>query len=111
MAYRKANNLEASGAVSQSLYNKITVHVPSASTGGKTYATLRPGMESALVRDLKDSLMALKFLNSLTSGSDVYDLDTVVAVKAFQTAYALKVDGIAGNETLNRLYQLAPPAP
>ncbi len=103
LAYQKANQLEETGTVSESLYNKITVKVPVRTT----YATLQPGTSSASVGTMKAKLISLKLLDAANTSND-YDAATVTAVRAFQSNYGLKVDGVAGNKTLTKLYQLVP---
>lgn len=65
------------------------------------YATLRKGSSGEAVLQMQKALLQLGYTVN-TNGS--YTNDTVTAVKAFQSANGLGVDGIAGTETLSKLY-------
>jgi general secretion pathway protein A len=64
-------------------------------------AALNPGMIGTAVGWLRTQLSALE--HSSDSGSSSYDASLVAAVKRFQVSQHLKVDGIAGEETLIHL--------
>ena len=67
-----------------------------------TYSrTLKRGCKGDDVLELQQSLNQLAFSSLTLNGS--YGSATVKAVKAFQKAQKLTVDGIAGTKTLNRL--------
>lgn len=63
---------------------------------------LQSGSEGAAVRALQKRLRALGYLTESADGS--YGEKTRAAVIAFQTGNGLKVDGIAGTDTLNAIY-------
>lgn len=69
------------------------------------YSTLRPGNEGV---DIKNMQSALYFLNFPISVDGKYGPQTQQAVLSFQRANKLTADGLAGNQTLSRLYSLAP---
>jgi len=64
-------------------------------------AALNPGMIGTAVVWLRTQLAALEHLPD--SGSSTYDINLMNAVKQFQESQHLKVDGIAGEETLIHL--------
>ena len=72
---------------------------PVASTG----ESLKSGMNGDAVRALQKRLKALGFYNGSVDGD--YGSGTTAAVEAFQAANGLKVDGVAGTNTLNKLYE------
>lgn len=66
------------------------------------YATLRYGDSG---KDVKKMQLALNELGFSTGGSDgKFGPATEKAVRQFQKKYKLKVDGVAGNQTLTLLY-------
>lgn len=69
--------------------------------GAEGYYTLREGDENAYVLEMQRRLVAL---NYLTVATGEFDSATTAAVKAFQRANGLKVDGLAGAGTQKALY-------
>lgn len=68
-----------------------------------TYTTLKNGSRGDDVKQLQNSLINAGY--NLTGGADgVYGSYTANAVKQYQKANGLIVDGIAGNQTLSHLY-------
>lgn len=67
-----------------------------------TYTKLRRGDTGARVTQLQNALAAAGYYTGNITG--YYNYGTYVAVMAFQTANGLKVDGIAGQQTLSTLY-------
>lgn len=51
---------------------------------------------------MQDVLRQLGYLTSEVNG--IYDDATVLAVKSFQQRNGLQVDGVAGSDTLRKLY-------
>ena len=66
--------------------------------------TLKPGAQSADVKNLATILKGKNFLRS-DYNSDVYDAELLEAVKRFQTQHNLEADGIVGAGTRNLLNQ------
>ena len=64
--------------------------------------TLRSGDDGPSVRALQTRLKALGYYNGNVDGD--FGSGTVEAVKAFQRAHSISVDGAAGSGTLNRLF-------
>ena len=62
---------------------------------------LKKGMGGSDVRDMQILLNSLDYDCGTADG--IFGAKTVTAVKAFQEAEGLKVDGIAGPETLERI--------
>ena len=75
--------------------------VTTAETSGNT-GTLRKGDGGDAVALLQEELIRLGYLSGSADGN--YGEKTAAAVKAFQKANGLQVDGSAGPETLNRIY-------
>ncbi|MBR4081559.1 MAG: peptidoglycan-binding protein [Clostridia bacterium] len=69
------------------------------------YATLRYGQNGAAVKTMQTALNKLGYKTGGTDGK--YGPATRTAVRAFQKANGLKVDGVAGNQTLTLLYKKA----
>lgn len=69
-----------------------------------TYTTLKSGSKGDDVKKLQQSLIDAGY-NVGSAGADgIYGKNTAAAVKAYQQANGLTVDGIAGNQTLGTLY-------
>ena len=73
---------------------------------GGTFATLRKGDRGDSVVQLQDALYQLGYMtvNDITGS---FDSATFSAVQEFQRTNGLTVDGVAGNDTLQRLYSSA----
>ncbi|AXF57611.1 peptidoglycan-binding protein [Salicibibacter kimchii] len=69
---------------------------------------LEEGDESALVEDLQETLKDAGYYNGKADG--YFDDDTHEAVKNFQEATDINVDGLAGPETFGTLYYETPEA-
>ncbi len=74
-----------------------------------TEKTLRSGARGDDVQSLQSELQKLGLYSKALDG--VYGRGTVAAVKAFQSRYGLKADGVAGPKTLNKLNELTASAP
>lgn len=70
------------------------------------YTILRPGNEGKRVQEMQERLIELGFLEGEADGQ--YGPKTKEAVTAYQRRSGLKADGIAGKETLTRLYSADP---
>ncbi len=99
MAFQLRNNLTVDGkagpATQRALYG----------TGGNSpisYSALRPGDSGTAVRNLQYTLYELGYYDGSMDGD--YGQTTEDAVRAFQIQNNLSVDGIAGSDTLARLY-------
>lgn len=73
-----------------------------------SYRTLRKGMTGDDVKRLQNELIKLKFMPAGTA-TGVYDSRTERAVRQYQAAAGLFVDGIAGQKTQDKLYGTQPP--
>lgn len=65
------------------------------------YSTLRPGTKGGSVTAMQQALHKLGYT---LKADGTYGPATARMVRAFQSRNSLKVDGIAGNQTLTRLY-------
>ena len=113
-AFQEANGLTADGVAGQATYAllfsenvlaKGTTPTPlpegnQESSG--TWTTMRRYDSGENVAQLQESLITLGFLSGPADGN--YGEKTVAAVKAFQRANGLKVDGTAGAETQQLLF-------
>ena len=68
------------------------------------FRTLAPGHEGEAVRDLQQRLADLGF-ETAPAEAGVYGDSTATAVRAFQTARGLRVDGICGRQTWSGLVE------
>ena len=80
----------------------------SSSPVSSTGESLREGDNGDAVRTLQQRLKTLGYYTGSVDGD--YGSGTVAAVKAFQRAYDIKEDGIAGTNTLNALYSQDAPS-
>ncbi len=67
------------------------------------YKTVRPGDQGDSVVQVQDCLVEFGYLE-LEQVTGIYDDTTTQAVRNFQAAWKLTVDGIAGPETLKILF-------
>ena len=74
-----------------------------ATAAGDLYETVRPGDSGDVVVQIQDVLVSIGYL-APSQISGVYDAATETAVRNFQTANGLKVDGICGSQTLSVLF-------
>ena len=65
------------------------------------YDTVRPGEAGEVVVEIQDCLVQFGYMEVVNG---IYDDVTEAAVRAFQQAHNLKVDGICGDETLKILF-------
>lgn len=104
-AFQMANGLNADGVAGSKTYAALFSPnaVPAGSTGTTTkpYTTLRKGDTGDAVTQLQRALLNLGYTVN-TNGT--YTNETVTAVKQFQSANGLSVDGVAGQDTLTKLY-------
>jgi N-acetylmuramoyl-L-alanine amidase len=70
----------------------------------ESFRALGPGAEGEGVRDLQQRLANLGF-ESAPAAAGSYDESTVVAVRAFQAARGLRVDGVCGRQTWSSLVE------
>ncbi|MGI6691932.1 MAG: peptidoglycan-binding protein [Christensenellales bacterium] len=114
-AFQKNNGLTVSGVADlgtqRALYAETAVAAPGvtaspapAPTTAMDYypVTLRIGLSGEAVRAMQTRLIALQYLKGKADG--IFGTATAAAVTAFQRANGLKADGLAGKETLGKLY-------
>lgn len=112
-AFQTANALYADGVAGPKTLNRLNSSSAVAAAGGSsasssvgkndTSTTLRHGMKGMeQIRDMQTRLTELGYYSGSITGN-FGDL-TLKAVKAFQTANSLSADGIAGKNTLTKLY-------
>ncbi|MBQ8537679.1 MAG: peptidoglycan-binding protein [Clostridia bacterium] len=105
-AFQKANGLVADGVAGsqtlQKLYGTSAEKAEKAETAETSYDTLRTGSTGTQVKKLQQALKDLGYLNGSVDGS--YGSATQKAVRTFQSQNSLTADGIAGKNTLQKLY-------
>lgn len=70
----------------------------------ESFRTLGPGSEGEAVRDLQQRLAGLGFETAPAEAGE-YGESTVAAVRAFQSARGLRIDGICGRQTWSGLVE------
>lgn len=93
-AFQKAMDIEANGIIGPVTWAALEDLT--------TVTKLQSGDSGEEVTRLQNRLIVLGYLSGTAGGQ--YDADTEEAVKAFQEANGLAVDGIAGSQTLEKLY-------
>ena len=120
-SFQKKNGVRQDGAASPEVQKLIFEGKPVNAKGKKVSVSILPnfpveefsaGDKGWQVTDLQNTLKAMGYYTAEPTG--VYDTATQNAVKKFQSAHHLTVDGIAGKKTLqllNLLAVTATPAP
>ncbi len=88
-------------AVAFALVMALALSMASAALAG--YSTIPYGQQSTAVRKMQDKLKELGYYKGDIDGK--FGPQTLKAVKAFQTAIGITVDGKPGNKTLTALYE------
>ncbi len=122
-AFQKANGLTADGVVGKGTLNKLNSNSAVANTGKPATVTKKPtitntprptatpkvenvylqeGSSGSKVKTLQQRLISLGWLSGKADGE--YGGATQAAVQAFQKKSGLWADGIAGPDTLEKLY-------
>ena len=106
MKFQKSRGLTQDGVAGKTTLAAIAsaVEGTGSTPSGSTGTALREGDTGAKVTDLQTRLKSLKYYYGDITGS--FGSLTKQAVKKFQEANNLTVDGIAGTATLNKLYAL-----
>lgn len=108
-AFQKANGLNADGKAGVLTYAILFSDkavgagstLPEATSTPMIYTTLQKGASGEAVTQLQKALLSLGYTVN-TNGT--YNNETVDAVKKFQSSNGLNVDGVAGPNTLAKLY-------
>ena len=118
-AFQEANGLEADGVAGKATYAVLFSNnalakgatptpvasetpAPEAQESTETWNKLQKGSAGDSVAQLQEALIGLGYMSGKVDGT--YGDKTVSAVKAFQKANGLTVDGTAGEETQKLLY-------
>ena len=103
VAFQQRNNLMSDGVAGpDTLKLMYSAAARKASSVVAYLGALRLGMNGDGVRGLQQRLKDLKYYTGSVDGD--FGQNTYKAVIAFQTAVSLTPDGVAGKETLNKLY-------
>lgn len=100
-AFQQANNLEADGIVGPDTWNALGVSVEGLVQGNGSGPRLDPGVSGEPVKKLQERLAEFGFDPQGADGA--FGPNTEAAVRAFQQANNLEVDGIVGPDTWNAL--------
>ena len=101
--FQALNGLAADGKVGAKTTAKLFAADAVAYYKPTVYTKLRRGDTGDLVKKLQTALQAKGYYKGAITG--FYSYATVAAVQDFQVANGLRVDGIAGQETLSLLYK------
>ena len=99
MAFQLRNDLTVDGKAGPATQRKL---YGTGSNSPISYSSLRPGDSGTAVRNLQYTLYELGYYDGNMDGD--YGQTTSDAVRAFQIQNNLSVDGIAGSDTLAKLY-------
>ena len=111
IAFQSNNGLKVDGIAGTGTINAIfSKDALKAGQSGSTssgpasgdYSTLRPGDEGSAVKEMQNKLHDLGYYDGKING--IYSSLTSDAVRAFQSNNGLKVDGIAGKDTLKKMF-------
>ena len=109
-AFQAANKLSKDGVAGARTLNKLysssavkptATPKPQASATPEPASLLKRGDSSSAVKDMQTQLIKLGYLTGTPDG--LFGIRTYQALRAFQTANSLSVDGIAGAKTLDKL--------
>ena len=102
-AFQIENSLKPVDGVagSATLSRLYSSNAKSATSVADQYDTVESGDSGDTVVQVQDCLVQMGYLTTITG---VYDAATVAAIRAFQAANGLPVDGKAGQETLQVLF-------
>ena len=101
-AFQSNNGLKADGVAGPDTLKKLySSSAKSADSTTVTFKKLQRGDSGSDVVEMQDALKGLGYLAEITG---IYDEATYWAVKSFQERNGLTSDGIAGTETLTKLY-------
>ena len=106
IAFQKANGLKQTGNVNSSTLSKLngsgkSSSSSSGSSSGKSGDPCAPGDKGAAVKAVQKRLKSLGYYTGSVDGD--YGNGTKSAVKAFQKANGLTVNGVANSKTVNKL--------
>ena len=99
MAFQLQNNLAVDGKAGPATQRKL---YQTGANAAVEYSSLRMGDSSTAVRNLQYTLYELGYYDGSVDGE--YGQTTSDAVRAFQIQNNLSVDGVAGKDTLGKLY-------
>ena len=101
-AFQKRNGLESDGVAGPTTLARLySSSAKKASSVAGHLGSLRQGAQGESVRSLQRNLRTLGYYGGSVDGD--YGDGTTAAVMAFQKAYGLKADGIAGKATINKI--------
>lgn len=106
--FQKAYGLYVDGLAGAKTQTALYQGGSSASRGSGSSSTLYFGMYNERVRDLQNALKAKGYFRGTATA--YYGLVTENSVIAFQRDYGLRIDGIAGAQTQNALFNSQPAA-
>lgn len=101
-AFQKRNGLDNDGVAGPTTLTRLySTSAKKASSAVGHLGSLKPGAQGDAVRSLQRNLRSLGYYGGNVDGD--YGDGTTAAVTAFQKAYGLNADGIAGKATINKI--------
>lgn len=101
-AFQSRNGLENDGVAGPTTLTRLySDSARKASSAAGHLGSLRPNAQGDAVRSLQRNLRTLGYYDGSVDGD--YGEGTTAAVTAFQKAYGLTADGIAGKSTINKI--------
>ncbi len=101
-AFQKRNGLDNDGVAGPTTLTRLySSSAKKAASAAAHLGSLRPGAQGEAVRSLQRNLRSIGYYHGSVDGD--YGDGTTAAVTAFQQAYGLKADGIAGKATISKI--------
>ena len=101
-SFQSRNGLESDGVAGPTTLTRLySDSARKASSAAGHLGSLRPGAQGDAVRSLQRNLRTLGYYDGSVDGD--YGDGTTAAVTAFQKAYGLTADGIAGKATISKI--------
>ena len=104
-SFQTSNGLDADGIAGSKTQTVLYSSSAKSYSSATDSSTLKQGSQGTLVQNMQQRLKDLGYYDGTVTGN--FGPLTEEAVKRFQSAQGLTVDGIAGVNTLNKLYAMA----
>lgn len=104
-SFQTSNGLDADGIAGSKTQTVLYSSSAKSYSSATDSSTLKQGSQGTLVKNMQQKLKDLGYYDGTVTGN--FGPLTEEAVKRFQSAQGLTVDGIAGVNTLNKLYAMS----
>ena len=104
-SFQTSNGLDADGIAGSKTQTVLYSSSAKSYSSATDSSTLKQGSQGTLVKNMQQRLKDLGYYDGTVTGN--FGPLTEEAVKRFQSAQGLTVDGIAGVNTLNKLYAMS----